>query len=201
MSVKRPTFNSEHLWFTSDLHIAHKNIIAFSKRPYKDIREMREALFANWNEVVGEDDDVFILGDFAWTGNIEKIAWFLSQLKGRKHLIYGNHDVQNRFDREVVSNLFASAGHYLEIEVEDEDMESPQMIVLSHYPFLTWNGKLRGSWQLFGHIHSGPLSIASERNLPLSNGQYDVGVDNNNYYPISYNDIKIKFTRKYLGNE
>lgn len=52
-------------FFTADLHIGHRNIIDYSHRPFRDADEMNAALVDVWNETVGPDDEVIVLGDFA----------------------------------------------------------------------------------------------------------------------------------------
>ena len=53
------------VYFTADQHFSHAGIIGLCKRPFRSIEEMDEAMIANWNTVVGPDDDVWHLGDFA----------------------------------------------------------------------------------------------------------------------------------------
>ena len=53
-------------WFTSDQHFCHTNIMIFCHRPWDDINEMNRGITDNWNEVVGNNDVAFILGDFHW---------------------------------------------------------------------------------------------------------------------------------------
>lgn len=72
-------------------------------------------------------------------------------------------------------------------------------IYLNHYPFLCYGGSWRSEkdavWQLFGHVHSGPNQSKGRDNSRLSvlfPTQYDVGVDNNDYAPISYREVKSK---------
>ena len=71
-------FDGDKVFFTSDTHFNHANIIKFCERPFGSIEEMNEALIANWNRVVGKDDIVFHLGDFcfggseAWNSILEK---------------------------------------------------------------------------------------------------------------------------------
>lgn len=69
------------IWFTSDLHFGHKNIIRFCDRPWNSVEEMDEALINNWNSVVGDDDIVFDLGDFAFASN-GRWKELLQRLKG-----------------------------------------------------------------------------------------------------------------------
>ena len=77
--------------YISDMHLGHSNVINFDKRPFLDRDEMDHVLIQLWNGRVQKDDDVYILGDFCYRS--EKTAdWYLRKLKGRKHLVIGNHD-------------------------------------------------------------------------------------------------------------
>ena len=84
--------SKQGIWFTSDLHFGHQNIIRFCKRPWKTTEDMDWNLIQNWNSVVKPDDLVFDLGDFAFATNAR---WkeLLSQLNGHHYLILGNHDI------------------------------------------------------------------------------------------------------------
>ncbi|MCF1193337.1 metallophosphoesterase, partial [Mangrovimonas sp. AS39] len=82
------------VWFTSDLHLGHKNILVYEKeaRPFETVEEMNETLISNWNNTVRTSDIVFCLGDFAFgRSNVDLAA----RLNGRKRLVMGNHDVYN----------------------------------------------------------------------------------------------------------
>jgi calcineurin-like phosphoesterase family protein len=179
----------KHLFFTSDTHFGHENIIKFCNRPYANANEMNEALINNWNRVVGPDDTIFHLGDFAFGGSY---LWnnMLDRLNGHIHLIIGNHDRKNL--RQGYVTKFDSVNPQLQINIDG------RLVYLNHYPFLCYGGSYRGDrdavWQLFGHVHSGPLSSGkdSERLKMLFPYQYDVGVDNNNFTPISWENIKIR---------
>lgn len=183
--------NGSNVFFTSDTHFNHSNIIKFCDRPFVNVREMDDTLINNWNNVVGEDDIVFHLGDFAWGGSQ---IWndTLNKLNGRKYLILGNHDMKNI--RQGYMDKFEFVGYQMQIRIEDRS------IYLNHYPFLCYGGSYRGEdsvWQLFGHVHtcSGPHKHEGkddERLKYLFPFQYDVGVDNNNYAPISWSDVKKK---------
>lgn len=54
------------VWFTADTHFGHRNILKHCDRPFGSVKEMDEALIAMWNAVVGLNDDVWHLGDFAY---------------------------------------------------------------------------------------------------------------------------------------
>ena len=103
-------------WYSADLHFGHHRIIDFCKRPFASTAEMNAALIANFQACVAHDDDLWILGDFAF-GRADDTAqfesWFHS-LPGRKHLIIGNHD-----DEAVISLPWASTEYMAEIQDGD----------------------------------------------------------------------------------
>ena len=177
----------DKLFFTSDTHFFHENIIDFCSRPFKSNEHQTQELIRLWNEVVPEDGTVYHLGDLCWTGNIDKIGWLIEQLNGRISLVYGNHDYQNKLDRDVIKNIFNSyGGDTMDIASILVRNDNNQNLTCCHYPMLFWP---TGSWMLHGHIHSGPKSKGSER-APFHALRYDVGVDNNMYKPISYLELK-----------
>ena len=83
------------IFFTSDSHFCHSNIIKFCDRPFKDVEEMNEILIDNWNKTVGPNDIIYHLGDFCFAGSAEWHS-ILGRLNGRIHLILGNHDEKLR---------------------------------------------------------------------------------------------------------
>lgn len=185
---------NKKVWFTSDPHFLHKNIIKYCKRPFKDVNEMNETLISNWNSVVGKDDLIFCLGDFA-LGNEKQCHEILKRLNGQKVLILGNHEktVMNKFYN--INEFDGGIYNRLEIRVMDSEVSNEfQDIILSHYTMFTWNKSHRGSWQLFGHVH-GML----DNNEALSPNQIDVGVDSHNFTPISYEKVKEIITLKNLN--
>ena len=80
-------------FYIADTHFGHKNIINFDNRPFSSTKEMEDVIVKNWNSVVTNDDDVYILGDFCWDKEDEWIR-ILNRLNGRKFLIKGNHDLR-----------------------------------------------------------------------------------------------------------
>lgn len=185
MKEQKFEFSAKNTFFTSDTHFGHANIIKLCNRPFKDVEEMNEKLVENWNRVVPEDGTVFHLGDFAFGGsNVWKSI--IPRLNGHINLIIGNHDRKNL--RQGYMSYFDMVVPQLQIEIEDNS------IYLNHYPFLCYGGSYRGVWQLFGHVHSGPQAdgLDISRLRVLLPTQYDVGVDNNNFTPISYREVKEK---------
>ena len=179
--------NDVNLFFTSDTHFWHTNIIKYCNRPFIDIEEMNEEIIKRWNDKVGKDDIVFHLGDFAFCGS-SQYKTLLERLNGKITLILGNHDWRNI--KEGYMSKFNGVYQQLRIKVDD------QRIYLNHFPFLCYEGSWRGVWQLFGHVHSGPYNSGGGLDDPrlrmLLPGQYDVGVDNNNFTPISYKELCTK---------
>ena len=176
-------FNPEHTFFTSDTHFNHANIIKFCNRPFKDVEQMNETLIANWNRVVGMNDTVFHLGDFCLGGAAEWTK-VLDRLNGRIYLIIGNHDLQNLRQGFV--------GRFEHVAMQMYIMVGKQQIYLCHYPFLCFEGGYKNVWQLFGHVHSRKsyTGIDAGRLQYLFPTQYDVGVDNNDFTPVSFEQVQ-----------
>ena len=176
-------FDGDRVFFTSDTHFYHDNIINFCGRPFKNVEVMNETLIANWNSVVGPDDIVFHLGDFCLGGSAE---WtnILNRLNGKIYLIVGNHDIKNL--RQGYYSRFEHIAMQMHIEV------GKQKIYLNHCPFLCYGGAYRDTWQLFGHVHTSKQNtgIDAPRLHMLFPTQYDVGVDNNNFTPVSFEQVK-----------
>lgn len=173
----------DNTFFTSDTHFNHAKIIELADRPFKDVEEMNEALIENWNNVVNEDSVVFHLGDVAF-GGVMVIKGILTRLKGRKRLIIGNHDHRQNFKHWDA--YFEAIQSQASIRIADTEL------VLNHYPFLCYGGSYRNVINLFGHVHSVP-GVGSGLDIPrlsmLFPTQYDVGVDNNNFTPISFRKV------------
>ena len=190
--MKLQNINKESLYFTSDHHFFHSNIIKFCNRPWGDIKIHDGALIQNWNKVVPKDGVVIHAGDFVFTGNIDWIKNLVSQLNGSIHLVLGNHDYQNKLDREVFKGIFASVSDMINLIVKDEEESSKHMnFIISHYPMMYWR---RGYHHLHGHVHSGQRTNPSER-VPQHPMRYDIGIDNNDYKPISYFELKEKLNK------
>lgn len=138
--------NDERNYFiTSDLHFFHNNIMRFcpTTRPWGTVEEMHEALVEHWNFVVGENDVVFHLGDFAFAG-IEKVESILGRLNGTLVFVMGNHD-------KTVRNQLKSKNKFEYLEVT----YNKKKICMFHFPIYEWNQKFRGSIHFYGHQHGG----------------------------------------------
>ena len=183
-SQTRTTFEPDGLWFTSDTHFWHENIIKYCDRPFRNAEEMNSELIRRWNETVPEDGIVFHLGDFCH-GSPKQWNDILHSLHGKIFLILGNHDM--KYYRGGDMSGFEYVTQQMTIRV------GAQSIILNHNPFLCYGGSYRNVWQLFGHVHSGPFShtgLDHPRLKILFPMQYDVGVDNNGFHPVSFAYVK-----------
>ena len=161
-------------WYTADLHFGHDSIISNAKRPFRDTAHMDAVLIERMWEKVGPEDDLWIVGDFAFGPKAKDEDWLLSvfgQLPGaRKHLIIGNHDgpLTQALPWDSVSLL---------AEVDDPIADKP--VTLCHYPMMTWNHARKGALHLFGHVHG---------NWQGSANSVNAGVDVWDFYPIRLPD-------------
>ena len=176
------------IFFTSDTHFNHGNIIRLENTPFKTVEERDETIINHWNEVVGEHDIVYVLGDFAFNYDSDKLSQVLSRLKGYKTLILGNHD---RVKPNRSATGWVEVCMYKEISIRDNHKNNH--IILSHYPIAEWEKCWYGSIHLYGHCH-GRFNLAEHTKDFTHHNTYcmDVGSCTNNYYPYSWEDIKKK---------
>lgn len=164
-------------WFTSDLHFNHKNIVGPDvsswERGYRDfesVGHMNETILNSINDVVEENDELWILGDFAF-GDKTMIPTLRHNIKCKNvHLIYGNHD-QAIENNESYQKLFSSVGYYKEIyigdgSVNDKGRFNKMRAILCHYSFRVWNKSHHGSCMLYGHSH-GSLPAHGGRTMDI----------------------------------
>jgi calcineurin-like phosphoesterase family protein len=179
------------IFFSSDTHISHKNIVRGttswrnedgsipmgSVRNFDTIEDMNETIIKNFNDRIGQDDLLFLLGDVAFGGyqNIEK---FLDRLTCKNvSLIYGNHDQNIKKNVYGLQDRFMGCMDYREINLKDQDF------VLCHYPLSSWHKVNKGVIHLHGHVHL-------PEHLKFSRGKkMDCGVDGNNLKPYHIDEI------------
>ncbi len=151
------------VWFTSDTHLGHKNILEYEKeaRPFKTVEEMNEALISNWNDTVRPKDIIWHLGDFAFGRSNVELA---GRLNGRKRLILGNHDVYNNSVYLAYFEKLFGVTYW-------------KRCVLSHIPVHVGNLGSRALLNVHGHLHS--------RNVQDLLGLPPEWVDDPNYFNVS----------------
>ncbi len=163
------------IFVTSDTHFNHKNICrgtseweSGNTRPFDTLDDMNDCIIDNINSVVKADDTLFHLGDFAF-GNKKLIPSLRDRIKCKTiHLIKGNHD---RVLIKYYSDSFTSINSYVEVRFKKV------LFSMEHYPLGSWNEIGLGGINLYGHCHGGYNHNVGR--------QMDVGVDCNNFQPLS----------------
>ena len=172
------------IYFTADNHFCHGNIIGSCGRPFKNMHEMNKIMIERWNSYVTDRDEIYILGDFMYKGTGKEANEILSRLKGRKYLIKGNHE--NYLNKaEFNQNAFEWIKEYHVLKYEGMEF------VLFHFPMLSWHKSHRGSFHLYGHVHNSASRYPefAEKIKILGNKAFNVGVDVNDFYPVSIKQI------------
>ena len=173
-----------NIFFTSDQHFGHANVIKYAKRPFASVEEMDETMIANWNTVVARGDSVYVLGDFSFH-KIDRTRAIFDRLNGMKFLIRGNHDKNDQ-----IHDLFIWSKDLFTLKVSDASADrGTQNIVLCHYAMRVWPKSHYGAYQLYGHSHG---SLPDDPNARA----IDVGVDAHAFTPISYDRVKEIMSKK-----
>ena len=166
------------IWFTSDLHLGHANIIKHCSRPFAETGRMDAALISAINARVLLGDTLYILGDFSKANSIDAARAYRNRIVCRDvRLVRGNHDKH-----------FADGESPFEEELDYVELtHKGQRLCCMHYPLLSWHGMERGSIMLHGHIHAD--KTYNSGNLKAGVFRYDVGVDANGYAPVSIDEV------------
>lgn len=168
------------IFLTSDLHLNNENVIRYCGRPYANAAEMNEGLIENWNSVVGPEDTVYVLGDFIM-GNADTVPDILNRLNGDIILIQGNHDTRTKMK------------YYEELGIKTMQLYhflyKDKYIIMCYFPINNsdyWKMLVQDNAEIiycYGHIHDkAPTGYHGDK-------MYHVGVDTNNYTPISLEQI------------
>lgn len=159
------------IYFTSDTHFLHANILKYCpNRKFSTVEEHDAHLIKVWNAKVSPNDTIFHLGDFAF-GTIDRSYPILDALHGKKILITGNHDVRHLKSEEFRGRFAAIKFGYHEVEVNFRGHTT--LVVLCHYPLESFNKMRYGSFHLHGHCHT-PFGELKMRYLK---NRKDIGVD------------------------
>lgn len=170
--------DNKKTFFIADTHFGEDNIRRYENRPFQNANEMDLMLIKNWNSVVSDSDDVYVLGDFGASGNEEKV---LSELRGVKYLVKGNHDTMS-------NEYYRNAGFK---EVYDLPVLFKGFWILSHDAiYINTNMPYAN---LFGHVHNNPII------KDYSPQHYCVSVERINYTPILFDEIVKKVKESSLS--
>lgn len=174
-------------FYISDLHLGHANIMRHSKRKFSDVDEMDQTFIDNWNSVVTDNDEVYIVGDFSYKSRKNAVE-YLKLLKGKKYLITGNHD------KHIVKDPVARR-MFVEIRDRMTVDDNGTLIVLDHFPELEWDGFFRGTLHFYGHIHNN-VEHNTYKIMKTIKNAYNVGTDILGYYPRTKEDV-IKYNNEF----
>lgn len=171
------------IYFIADNHFFHS--LASSNRGFDSSSEMDMFMIKRWNNKIKDTDDVYILGDFAFDPKGNKIAQLIQSLKGRLHLILGNHDLfVDRLSDTDTQNMFVEVCQYKEIKY------NRIKFILFHYPIREWKFKKFGSIHLHGHQHT---TVYEDENM------LNVSADLIGFTPISIDDVLKRVNRPMLS--
>lgn len=173
------------IWFTSDLHLGHENVIRYAKRPFANADEMDAALIANWKERVKPGDDVYIVGDFSFH-KPARTKEILAELPGVKFLVRGNHD---KGLKEGLGFAWIKDMHTVKID-DPQANRGTQRIVLCHYAMRVWDMRHHGAWHLYGHSHGNLKDDGTSKS-------FDIGVDGiAKFAPMSYEQVAFAMSER-----
>jgi calcineurin-like phosphoesterase family protein len=170
------------IYFTSDLHLGHANIIKLCNRPFLKLEEMNETLISNWNNRVTNGDTVYIVGDLIFRSSIPPES-YLDRLKGKKHLVLGNHD-------KSWINKIEPSKYFVSVDRMQIVGDGKHKIILCHYPMMSWESMSKPSYLIFGHIHNNTNAGYWDllKTMPCA---LNAGVEINNYMPVSFDELVV----------
>lgn len=166
-------------YYIADTHFGHNNVIQFDNRPFSNSEEMDQSMIQLWNNKVTNDDHVYILGDFCFRSTKDP-AWYLQQLKGKKHLIQGNHD-------HAILKSPQAMSQFLSIEKMTFIQDGGYKLVLCHFPLAEWNGFYKGVWHLYGHIHN--RTAGAGEYMRKQQRALNAGCMLNGYTPVTLGEL------------
>lgn len=166
------------IYFISDTHFHHKNIIKYCNRPFNNIDEMNETMINNWNSIISNEDIVYHLGDLCLSTD-EEIKNVFNRLNGNKILIRGNHDRKPvKFYEELGFKVLTHAPIIL-----DE-----YKLLLSHVPLP--DAKIKNGFiNLHGHIHNKSIINDYPQKTYSESKHINLSADVTNFKPVSIDKI------------
>lgn len=189
------------IYFSSDHHFDHANVIKYCGRPYAGVDEMNRDLIVRWNQQVGDEDTVIYLGDFSL--GERPIVEILPVLNGKKLLIAGNHDRvhpawhRNKAQKAANKKAIYAANGFDEVLLNDICYIGETAVNLCHFPYTgdhtsagerypQYRPKDDGKWLLHGHVHQ----LWKKRGKMIN-----VGVDVWDFFPVSIERIEAEMKK------
>ena len=162
-----------NIFFVSDTHFGHANILKFTRadgspmRSFASVQEMDDYMVEQWNSVVRPQDKIYHLGDVAMKKyDIGKVH----RCNGHKRLIRGNHDI---YPTKI----------YLQFFEEIYSMRVLENMLFTHIPIHPES--LRHDWiNVHGHVHNNvPQLHYGPRYL-------NVSVEETEYRPLAIEELR-----------
>jgi calcineurin-like phosphoesterase family protein len=188
----------EGIFFTSDHHFGHHNIIKHAKRPFTTTEAMNDTMIRKWNERVKLKDTVFHLGDLTLNSDAQV---YLEQLNGNIHILMleWHHDKDWLRKQKNKPPMLSKSGSIVELlpplvflKVNVFRIGKFALpITLSHYPLAEWEASHHGGWQLHWHSHGNYRD-------PKGRVCVDIGVDAMGFCPVSLLELKERFAKRYI---
>ena len=185
------------IYFTSDPHYWHANVIKLCNRPFASVEEMNDAMIKNWNSVVKPEDTVYCLGDFSLALRPAEI--YTKILNGTKYLVPGNHDFcqsyhkksRNAEKRKEWIAKYEEWGWKVLPEQTTLDIPGVATVNMCHHPYVligpyddkykAWRPKDDGRWLICGHVHE---------KWKIAGRMINVGVDVWDFKPVPITEIE-----------
>lgn len=192
------------IYFTSDQHYWHNNVIRYCIRPHESVEQMNEDMVLKWNNIVRPEDTVYVLGDFSLA--FRAVEVYPKRLMGNKILVPGNHDFCHSFhkksrsqeNREKWIQKYVDNGFTVLPEQTTLDVPGLATFNMCHHPYAgpyeienggdkyeKWRPVDDGRILLCGHVHE----KWHTRRSPKGTLMINVGVDVNGFVPVSIDQI------------
>lgn len=192
------------IYFTSDPHYWHANVIRYCTRPHASVEAMNEDMVLKWNQTVTPEDTVYVLGDFSLA--FRAVETFSQRLMGTKILVPGNHDFCHSYhkksrtkeNQEKWIQKYRDHGWVVEEEQVLQFFDGLGFVKMCHHPYAgpyeienggdkyeKWRPKDNGDLLLCGHVHE----KWKTRKSPAGTLMINVGVDVHGFVPVSLDQI------------
>ena len=177
------------IFFISDLHFGHKDVIAFDRRPFKDVEEMEAEMIRKWNDKVSQEDHVFVIGDMFGGVTTAHAGEIVHSLNGKIHLIRGNHDPRGQIFESLFEDV--TACRKIQVRVRGEK----QIVIMRHRLLPFYRGHNEGAVMLYGHTHDSIVARAEDQYIRFMNWfgipfhAFNVGACRLDYEPKTLEEI------------
>lgn len=191
------------IYFTSDWHVGHENVLKFDQRPFKNLEEMHEELIKRFNHFVPKHGLIYFAGDMGWNHN-GLLKSVIDRLNGTKVLVRGNHDgnfnamYSAGFDvvidkaQLVIQNSIVTITHCPLQGIFREDVSG----MSGALPNENWHKETKhknkysindfGQFHLHGHIHA----RKGNGKKVIDGRQMDIGVAAWDYRPVRFEEVE-----------